>query len=169
MKTKKLKVRLFPDPGRIIKGAFVFINNQITIAEHVTNDSVTVKLGNELIDFPKTAIYLAKYFGFSGNHKLIGEISYRDYPEINDNDLIVGEIYPKYSPVKIGDKVRIDRPSLHDLEKCIRCGYEGVVVKATSRKFTIAIPDCEFDVYRNQFKLINKPNFRNIIHVIKLL
>lgn len=169
MKTKKLKIRLFPDNGRIIRGAFVFVNNQITIAEEVTTSTVTVKLGNELIEFPKVAVHLAKYFCFSNNHKLIGELSYRDYESVKDGIQIIGEIFPKNTPVEIGDKVRINRPSLHDLEKCIRCEYEGVVVKATSRLFTIAIPDAEIELHRNQFQLINKPNFRNIIKYIKTI
>ena len=169
MKTKKLKVKLYPDQGRIIRGAFVFVNGQITIAENVTTTTIEVKLGNELIEFPKIAVHLAKYFCFSNNHKIIGELSYKDYDKVKDNDVIIGEIFPKSTPVEIGDKVRINRPSLHDLEKCIRCQYEGVVVKATSRLFTIALPDTEIECYRHQFQLINKPNFRNIIKYIKTI
>jgi len=167
MKTKKLKVRLFPDPGRIVKGAFVFVNNTITIAEEVTTTTVTVKLGNELIEFPKIAVHLAKYFCFAGNHRLIGELSYRQYDKVSDNDTIIGEVIQKYTPIEIGDKVRIIKPELHDLEKCIRCQYEGVVTRATSRVFTIAIPDGEIPCFRNQIKTINKPDFRNIVYYIK--
>lgn len=169
MKTKKLKIKLFPDNGKVIVGAFVFVNNTITIAEEITPSTITVKLGNEFIEFPKVAVYLAKYFCFSNNHKLIGELSYRDYDKIKDGDIIIGEIFPKNTPVEIGDKVRINKPFLHDLEKCIRCEYEGVVVKATSRLFTIAIPDAEIECHRTQFQLINKPNFRNIIKYIKTI
>ena len=46
MKTKKLKVKLYPDQGRIIRGAFVFVNGQITIAENATTTIIEVKLGN---------------------------------------------------------------------------------------------------------------------------
>jgi len=170
MKTKKLKVRLFPDPGKIIKGAFVFVNNQITLAEEVTTNTVTVMMGNELIEFPKVACYLAKYFGFSSTKRLTGEIAFKDYSLIKDGITIIGEIHPKSSPVEIGDKVRIHKPCLHDLDKVDKCGYEGVVVKATSRKFTIGlISDDTIEIYRDQFQTINKPNYRNIIHVIKIV
>ena len=167
MKTRKLLVRLFPDPGRVIKGAFVYINNTITIAEHVTPSSVTVKLGSEEIEFPTNAVKLAKYFAFSINGKrLIGEISFKDYDLVKDKLIIVGEIFPKPSPVERGDKVRINKPSIKDFEKCHKCDFEGVVVKATSRLFDIALANEVVTVRRSQFKLINKPDYRNVIKVI---
>lgn len=167
MKTKKLKVKLFPDPGRIIQGAFVFVNGQITVAQDVTDTTVTVKLGNELIEFPKIAVHLCKYFCFATNGRIIGELSYRNYDKVSDGDVIIGEVSSKFTPVEIGDKVRIIRPELHDLEKCARCHYEGVIIKATSRIFTVAIPDANLDFYRNQIQLINKPDYRNIVYYIK--
>ena len=35
MKTRKVKIRLLPDPGRIIQGAFIFINDMVSIAEEM--------------------------------------------------------------------------------------------------------------------------------------
>jgi len=169
MKTRKCIVRLFPDPGRIVPGCFVFVNEWMVVAEEVTNNSVTIIHGNEYIEYPKVACKLAKYFGFAKTGKnMIGEIAYRDYNKVSDNDIIIGELFQKLSPVEIGDKVRIDKPTLHDYDKCEKDGFEGSIIKCTSRIFDIALANCIIkDIARNQFKTISKPNFRNIIKYIK--
>ena len=131
-------------------------------------------ISDEYISFPKVATKLAKYFCFATNgKKLIGELSYKDYDKVKDTDIIVGEIFNKPSPIEIGDKVKIIRFPLREhskFEECDGNGFEGTIIRCSSRTFDIALATCTIiNLYRNNFITINKPNTKNVIKYIKTI
>jgi len=176
----KGKVKLFPsNDGVICKDCYIEYNNKLHIVDFINDESITIinletnKVNLEANDINITNIkylHLMKFYVVN-RKKIIGELDFSQYylfdPLLNNNHQFNFTTTSILNNIKVGDKVRIFRLKSEYVQKYGFNKLDGAIANINNRKVTVhTIFGDDLEVRRKDFKLIEKPNYKNICTLI---